>query len=73
MYSTRAETACARRPARSRSDTPVSDPLQENGDMIQVRVLDALWHWTSPATCAAAHQGPVWIKAAVVSRDYPAR
>lgn len=53
--------------------TPVSDPLQETGDLIQVRLLDALWHWTSPVKCAAAHQDPVWIKAAVVSRDYPVR
>ena len=53
--------------------TPVSEPLQKDGDMIQVRLLDALWHWAPPVKCAAAHQGPVWIKAAVVSRDYPAR
>lgn len=53
--------------------TPVSEPLQQNGEMIQVHVLDALWHWAAPANCDAIRKGPVWIKAAVVSADYPKR
>lgn len=53
--------------------TPVSEPLQTSGSMIQVRVLDALWHWAPPAKCDAVRKGPVWIKAEVVSADYPTR
>jgi len=51
--------------------TPVSQPLEKNGAMIQVHVLDALWHWAPPAKCDAVRQGPVWINADVVSADYP--
>jgi hypothetical protein len=50
--------------------TPVSAPLQTKGTLIQVVVLDALWHWAPPAKCPAL-QGPVWIDADVVSRDLP--
>jgi len=51
--------------------TPVSAPLQTKGSMIQVVVLDALWHWAPPAKCPAVQNGPVWIDADVVSRDFP--
>jgi len=51
--------------------TPVSGPLQTKGPMIQVHVLDALWHWAPPAKCAAVREGPVWIDAAVVGKDFP--
>ena len=51
--------------------TPVSEPLQTKGTVIQVHVLDALWHWAPPAKCAAVHQGPVWIDADAVSSDFP--
>jgi hypothetical protein len=51
--------------------TPVSDPLQTSGDMIQVRVLDALWHWAPPVTCPEMHKTAVWIDKAAVGRDYP--
>ena len=53
--------------------TPVSEPLQKNGTLVQVWVLDALWHWAAPAKCGAIREGPVWIEAAAISRDYPAR
>jgi hypothetical protein len=52
--------------------TPVSDPLQKTETMIQVHVLDALWHW-APAKCDAVRKGPVWVKADAVSADYPTR
>jgi hypothetical protein len=51
--------------------TPVSDPLQTKGGMVQVHVLDALWHWAPPVKCPAVQQGPVWIDADAISRDYP--
>jgi hypothetical protein len=51
--------------------TPVSEPLQTKGTVIQVHVLDALWHWAPPVTCPAVHDGPVWIDADAVSRDFP--
>jgi len=53
--------------------TPVSQPLQTNGGLVQVWILDALWHWAPPARCAAVHEGPVWIEAGAISRDYPSR
>jgi hypothetical protein len=52
--------------------TPVSEPLQTKGSMIQVLVLDAFWHWAPPAKCPAVQQGAVWIDADAVSRDFPA-
>jgi len=51
--------------------TPVSEPLQTKGSLIQVVLLDALWHWAPPVKCPAVHEGPVWIDAAAVSRDFP--
>jgi hypothetical protein len=51
--------------------TPVSEPLRKNGALVQVWVLDALWHFAPPAKCAAVHQGPLWIEAAAIGRDYP--
>ncbi len=53
--------------------TPVTTPLQTHDDMIQVRLLDALWHWAPPVKCSAARRDAVWIKADAVSADYPKR
>jgi hypothetical protein len=51
--------------------TPVGEPLQAKGTLIQVLILDALWHWAPPAKCAAVREGPVWIEADAVGRDFP--
>jgi len=51
--------------------TPVSDPMQTKGDLVQVVILDALWKWTPPAKCAVVKDQPVWIEAASISRDFP--
>ena len=51
--------------------TPVSAPLKNEGDLAQVMVLDALWHWQPAAKCPAARQGPVWIEAASIGSEYP--
>ena len=53
--------------------TPISAPIDTDGDMIQVTLLDALWKWAPPAKCAEVHTSPVWIPAAAVSREYPAK
>jgi hypothetical protein len=53
--------------------TPVSEPLQKNGTLVQVWLLDALWRWAAPVKCADVHQGPMWIEAAAIGRDYPAK
>jgi hypothetical protein len=53
--------------------TPVSDPLQTKDGLVQVVVLDALWQWTPPAKCAAVREGPVWIEAGSISRNFPNR
>ncbi len=62
--------ACA-----SRADipvgTPVSEPLQKKGTLIQVVVLDALWTWAENAKCAAVQREPVWIDASAVGTDFP--
>jgi hypothetical protein len=50
--------------------TPVSDPQQTSGQMIQVMLLDVTWHWAPPAKCAVVHEGPVWIDGSAVSRDF---
>jgi hypothetical protein len=51
--------------------TPVSEPVQKSGTLVQVWMLDALWHWAPPAKCPAVHQGPVWIEADAIGREYP--
>jgi hypothetical protein len=51
--------------------TPVSEPLQTKGTLIQVQILDALWHWAPPAKCAAVREGPVWIEADVLGTEFP--
>ena len=51
--------------------TPVSEPLQTRGSLMQVLVLDALWHWAPPAKCPAVREGPVWIETSAVSRNFP--
>jgi len=51
--------------------TPVSEPLRTEGGLIQVMVLDALWHWAPPVRCPEIHKGPVWIEAAAVGKDFP--
>ena len=51
--------------------TPVSEPVQKSGTLVQVRLLDALWRWAAPVKCAPVHQGPVWIEADAIGRDYP--
>jgi hypothetical protein len=51
--------------------TPVSDPLQISGRLMQVMVLDALWRWGPPVKCPAVHDGPVWIDRTAVRQDYP--
>jgi len=53
--------------------SPVSEPLQKNGTLVQVWLLDALWRWAAPVKCAAVHQGPMWIEAGALGRDYPAK
>jgi hypothetical protein len=51
--------------------TPVGEPLERQGDLVRVRLLDALWHWTPPAECKVIHQQPVWIPAAAVDTNFP--
>jgi len=53
--------------------TPVTEPRETQGDSVQVVVLDALWHWATPRHCAPIKTGPVWIPAASISREFPAR
>jgi len=53
--------------------TPISAAIDSQGGMIQVTLLDALWHWAPPEKCPAIHTSPVWISANAVSREYPVR
>jgi hypothetical protein len=51
--------------------TPVGEPLQTRDGLMQVVLLDALWHWAPPVKCAPVHEGPVWIEADALSKDFP--
>jgi hypothetical protein len=51
--------------------TPVSRPLEVNGEYTQVRVLDALWEWTGNKRCDVVHRQPVWIRSAAIGSSYP--
>jgi hypothetical protein len=53
--------------------TPVSEPLKKSGTLVQVWILDALWHWAPPVKCDAVRSGPLWIEADAISREYPSR
>jgi hypothetical protein len=50
--------------------TPVSEPLDRAGSRVQVRLLDAFWHWAPPVKCAGI-RGPVWIEANAIGQDFP--
>jgi hypothetical protein len=66
----RARTVC---PAQAAIPvgTVVSDPLQTSDRLIQVILLDTLWHWSPETKCVDVHKAPVWIEAGAVSREYP--
>jgi hypothetical protein len=51
--------------------TPVSAPLETRGDMVRVRILDALWTWTGDQRCDTIHRDPVWIAASAIGTNYP--
>jgi len=51
--------------------TPVSTPIAARGGRVQVRLLDALWHWTGRHRCDAIRQGTVWIEQRAIGTDYP--
>lgn len=62
--------ACADGPPAP-AGTPVSEPLERRGDMVRVRLLDALWQWTGATRCDPAHREPVWIPAHAIGTAYP--
>jgi len=51
--------------------TPVSAPLEVEGALVHVRVLDALWEWAGQNRCDAVHREPVWMPAAAIGTGYP--
>jgi len=71
LYASEGRDVVCSTPGAVPQGTPVSDPLQTRGTLMQVLVLDALWKWAPPAKCPAAHQGPVWIETSAVSRNFP--
>ncbi len=66
-----ASVACAARP-HVPIGTPVSDPLNKDGRLVQVRVLDALWHWAPPVKCPVTRDA-VWIDSAAIGVSFPAK
>ena len=71
LYLEQGSRGCLFEP-RNPVGTPVSEPLQTKGTVIQVHILDALWHWAEPPRCGGA-PGPVWIDADAVRvpKDLP--
>jgi hypothetical protein len=52
--------------------TPVSAPLETNGSMQRVLILDALWKWAPPSDCRAIYSSNgVWVATSAVSPQYP--
>jgi hypothetical protein len=51
--------------------TPVGEPLETNGALMKVRLLDVFWKWAPPSECKAIRQQPVWIRSDAVATDYP--
>jgi hypothetical protein len=67
----RTETVCAER-GPVPVGTAVSQPLDTRGEMVQVVLLDALWHWP-PGKCPAIQKGAVWIEKNAIGSDFPSR
>ena len=53
--------------------TPVSEPIEHQGQRVKVTLLDALWHWAPPIKCDAIHTGAVWVESSAIGTDFPAR
>jgi len=72
LYTTpdKATTACGAR-STIPVGTPVSDPTATENGMVQVVVLDALWHWAPPTKCDTVHKTAVWIEGGAISSKYP--
>jgi hypothetical protein len=51
--------------------TTVSEPVETDGSMMKVMLLDTQWHWAPPTKCDAVHTAPVWVDSTAVSPDYP--
>jgi len=51
--------------------TPVSDPVQTHGDMVEVVVLDAMWKYAPPVKCPFIHRNAVWIAKSAIGTQYP--
>jgi hypothetical protein len=63
------QPACGGEPLAAGS--VVSEPLDTQGDLIHVHVIDMGWKWAPPKACDAIHAGAVWIPAKAVAADYP--
>ena len=55
-----------------RPGTPVNE-ISREGTMSQVVILDAMWRWASRNECNAVQDGPVWIRADAIVRNFPPR
>jgi hypothetical protein len=51
--------------------TPVGEPTDMNGEMVQVVLLDALWRWAPPVKCPQMQRGAVWLDRSAIGKDYP--
>jgi hypothetical protein len=52
--------------------TPVSEPIEHQGQRVKVALLDALWHWAPPIKCDPIHNGAVWVETSAIGTDFPA-
>jgi len=71
VYATDDRTVACGQTSTIPAGTPVSEPLQTRDGLAQVVVLDALWQWAPPAKCAPVLEGPVWVEAGAISREFP--
>jgi hypothetical protein len=51
--------------------TPVSEPLEENDEMVRVVLIDAQWHWIARNDCPDLRRNAVWLERAGISSDFP--
>jgi len=63
------QPACGGEPLAAAS--VVSEPLDTQGNLIRVHVIDMGWKWAPPKACDAIHADAVWIPAKAVASDYP--
>ena len=70
LTSAATQKACGARSAVP-AGTLASAPIEREGNMVRVRLLDVLWHWAPPRPCDLIHRQPVWLARSAIDTAFP--